>query len=314
MTPTSTIFNGNKAPVVVWLAGLLSFALTAIGHAQTPQNASAWYQVEVIIFERMYGGQGGDREVWPKDVDLHYPEHWQKLMTPEQAAELHRNPPVAEPSAPGEPSPAAPQVPFLTINNSERPTYDDLELAFVLLPKAERTLNESAGGISRARDMRLLFHEAWRQPMLAADEGPSIIIQGGNSYGEHTELEGSIHLSLSRYLHIYTNLWLTQFVPNYGQQSEHWPALPALPERRPAETPLQDEEPLPLGFSTERSAWDIEPATADDYTNLINQPYLVKEIVTLHQTRRMRSGELHYIDHPRMGLLIKIDGFDPNKD
>ena len=271
--------------------------------------------MEVTIFERMYGGQSGDREVWPKDVDLHYPEAWQKLISPGKAAELRASLTATEDPSANSTSdlrPTAfvePPVPVLE-------TDTGAELAFVLLPESERTLNESTGGIARARDMRVLFHEAWRQPILPTDEGPSIIIQGGDNYGEHTELEGSIHLSVSRYLHIYTNLWLTQFVPNYGQESEHWPALPPVPERRPPPEPIQEpeQETLPLGFSQPKSAWDIEPTPMDDYTNLINQPYLTKEIVTLHQTRRMRSGELHYIDHPRMGLLIKIDAYEPNKD
>jgi len=31
----------------------------------------------------------------------------------------------------------------------------------------------------------------------------------------------------------------------------------------------------------------------------------------LHAQRRMRSGELHYIDHPAMGVLIKVTPFGP---
>ncbi len=27
----------------------------------------------------------------------------------------------------------------------------------------------------------------------------------------------------------------------------------------------------------------------------------------LHESRRMRSGELHYLDHPKLGILVRID-------
>jgi hypothetical protein len=32
----------------------------------------------------------------------------------------------------------------------------------------------------------------------------------------------------------------------------------------------------------------------------------------LQAHRRMRSGELHYIDHPAMGILILVTPFQPN--
>ena len=33
----------------------------------------------------------------------------------------------------------------------------------------------------------------------------------------------------------------------------------------------------------------------------------VIRVVTLRQTRRMRSMETHYIDHPSIGILIRIE-------
>ena len=37
-----------------------------------------------------------------------------------------------------------------------------------------------------------------------------------------------------------------------------------------------------------------------------DDPFIIKNIMTLNQSRRMRSNEIHYIDHPRMGVIIKI--------
>ena len=36
--------------------------------------------------------------------------------------------------------------------------------------------------------------------------------------------------------------------------------------------------------------------------NRVPSPY-----VTLNQSRTMRSGELHYLDHPEIGVLVRID-------
>lgn len=235
------------------------------------QDDTDWYQVEIVIFERLSGSQSGDPETWPKDISLGYPANWRKLLTSDTAA--------------------------------------DVKSAFVQLPEAERTLNESTGAIADDRAMRVLFHEAWRQPMLPIKEASAIVIRGGNTYEDHTELEGTITLSISRYLHVHTNLWLTQFIPNYGQESEHWPPLPNAPEQQSprAESPVDST----AGFTDDKSVWELNAKPIDEYANLIEQPFLIKEIVTLEQTRRMRSGELHYIDHPRLGMLIKIDNYNP---
>ncbi len=34
--------------------------------------------------------------------------------------------------------------------------------------------------------------------------------------------------------------------------------------------------------------------------------YPYRHAVLLDQTRRMRSGEIHYIDHPLLGVIIKF--------
>lgn len=44
---------------------------------------------------------------------------------------------------------------------------------------------------------------------------------------------------------------------------------------------------------------------------LANEPqaslgHLTDQVITLKQSRRMRSKELHYIDHPRLGILVKV--------
>ena len=39
--------------------------------------------------------------------------------------------------------------------------------------------------------------------------------------------------------------------------------------------------------------------------------YIAKDIAHMSETRRMRSGEIHYLDHPRFGVLITIEPTDP---
>jgi hypothetical protein len=61
-------------------------------------------------------------------------------------------------------------------------------------------------------------------------------------------------------------------------------------------------------FTTGNSSHNLDTGL-NNFTSLADEPFLIKEIISLNQKRRMRSEELHYIDHPRMGILIKIIRF-----
>jgi hypothetical protein len=89
------------------------------------------------------------------------------------------------------------------------------------------------------------------------------------------------------------------------------------PAEEPIEEPLQAE---PAGETDELSTVtspgeadmdDLEPSptplSEEELQAFLDSPeYRWRHAVLLRQTRRMRGGELHYIDHPMFGLLIKV--------
>lgn len=147
---------------------------------------------------------------------------------------------------------------------------------FVTLATNERQLNSQAATINK--NYTLLFHQAWRQ-FIAAKKS-NIVLTAGKAFNGHYELEGNIALSVGQYLKLNTNLWLSQFVPAGTPVEESWPALPPL---APEATPTAGTEP---------------------------QDYLIKRIVKINQFRSMRSQEIHYIDHPLLGIIVKIIPYD----
>src|SRR5690554_4553942 len=156
-----------------------------------------------------------------------------------------------------------------------------------LLPSSERELNRYANALGRHSGHRVLFHEAWRQPFRDNREAPPVIITGGDAYGSHFELEGSIRVTLSRYLHLNTNLWLTRFDPNTGQTPGTWPQLPNRPTRYSVDVPAQIDAPLSSPFENpERNAWGLDLRTDTTTANLpefLREPYLPSRIVTMNQ-------------------------------
>lgn len=147
---------------------------------------------------------------------------------------------------------------------------------FIMLPANDRQLNSQAASINK--NYTLLFHQAWRQ--FISGKKSNIVFTAGKPFNGHYELEGSIALSVAQYLKLNTNLWLTQFAPAGTTVEETWPTLPALPAEA---TPTSGAEP---------------------------KDYLIKRIVKINQFRSMRSQEIHYIDHPLLGIIIKIIPYD----
>lgn len=140
---------------------------------------------------------------------------------------------------------------------------------FQQLPAASLILNREAGALAQRRGFRVLLHQAWLWPGEDPAHATAVAINGGRQVGAHHELEGYVALSADHFLHIDTQLWLSRFGAGGGP-------VPTLP-------------PVPGA---------VADATVEN--TLPSQVYLLRE------QRRMRSGELHYFDHARLGMLVQV--------
>ncbi len=280
------------------------------------QEADRWYQVEVILFAHK-----GDtnNEIWRNDIALAYPPNWTELKDPEalllEAAACSPNDTengdaIGEETV-NEKAEAAFGNAFtgseLVDANAETtsscPEAADLDReAYYLLPKALRVLNEQAQELKWSRQHRVLFHQAWRQPIVDRTQATSIIISAGDSYGVHSELEGTLSISVSRYLHLKTNLWFSEFAHNYGQDKGLWPELPIRPS--------QQEYSLTQFEENIQSPWDRVQPLNDEYDKILDRPFVPDRITLIKQKRRMRSKEVHYIDHPKVGIVILVEPYE----
>jgi hypothetical protein len=154
--------------------------------------------------------------------------------------------------------------------------------AYRSLPKKSFTLGTIAGSLRRSSKYDLAMHKAWLQPI---NSRPSpILLQTGEQYDDLFEIDGTLSISRSRYLHVQADLWFTQFEPKYDQ-SQFGALSPA------GFSELQKNYPELIKIEQNRDA------------------FIPIQAYPLHHSRRMRSSALHYIDHPYFGILIKIDKF-----
>lgn len=157
--------------------------------------------------------------------------------------------------------------------------------AFTPLAQNEYRLSEASARLASSSNYQVLMHTAWRQPGLERDKAVAVQLQtqasaaraaepvDNEAYGALPEerLNGTVRLVLSRYLHLETELYYTPeesagYFSNVGLNS------------------------------TEASPQD----SGETMRSMLPRYFLLKD------SRRMRSRELHYIDHPLLGVIALV--------
>ncbi len=142
------------------------------------------------------------------------------------------------------------------------------------LPAEDLRLQREADRIARRGLGRILFHGRWLQAVPPREEPDPVLVTGGlplAAVPSDHELVGTVGVTLGRYLHFKADLFFQG--PGLGLA--------------PAEAVMND-----AGQSLLLAA---DP-TADG-----------AGYMQLTESRRMRSEELHYLDHPKLGLVVRID-------
>ena len=182
--------------------------------------------------------------------------------------------------------------------------------AFVILPSGQLQFRGKAALMQKSGRYRILFHETWLQPVLSKARTLPIILDNSGDGGDWPRLQGSITLYLSRYLHLETNLWLNtdgNYLPGEWQMPAPPLAPPSLIIEEQPTGPVDSDEvwiyqpgSAPVAAPGEGQA-PAEPAATEEA-----DAYPYRHALLLKQKRRMRSKEVHYIDHPKFGIVIKV--------
>ncbi|MFA0792161.1 CsiV family protein [Microbulbifer echini] len=265
---------------IIRLCSTLALALSATA-TQAASYAGNTFEIEMIVFERPQG-MAQTSETWPAEPKLVYPSRWVDFDTP-------KHPKQTQPEQNDEPISFEPEG--LNIRARKEAPSTGLRLS----PAATK-LDNKAAALTREGD-RILFHKAWRQVLVQKHRAPAVLIDGGEAFAGHRQLEGSVTLSVSRYLHLSTNLWLNDFSAPPSGKGLQLPPRPGTTATSHADLTPRDQP---------SSQGNYEPIILGEPPQAAEQPTFVKRAAHLEHERRMRSGQLHYIDHPAFGVLIEI--------
>ncbi|MCZ6619954.1 MAG: CsiV family protein [Gammaproteobacteria bacterium] len=183
---------------------------------------------------------------------------------------LGRPAPIIEPIL--EPHPL---LEFLDMLGSFERSLDDRSYRW--LPENEMLMGRETRRIESRDNLHVLLHGRWMQPVPERNRPEPLLVQNGARVGDTRQLEGTLAVTLGRYLHFQATLWYRE--PALGQQ------------------PLD----IPLGeaFFGISSSSRINPA--------ITLPRPAQGYMQLSESRRLRSREIHYLDHPKLGIVVRID-------
>jgi Peptidoglycan-binding protein, CsiV len=261
------------------------FLVTALLSPLVIAQPEPLYRVELLVFSQPSGATAEQWEAIPK---LEYPNRSRFLIYPGEQqtgpAGLSGTSTAASSAIGTETAPIGPTQP----------------LAFATVSPGDRQFAGKADAMQRSGRYRILFHEAWMQPMGGQSETLPIVLDRSGDGGPWPALQGTIKVYLSRYFYLETNLWLnTQ--GEYLQSSWRMPAPPLAPASSAR------KEVMPVSTNQiNGTTYQQQPSPQTAMVETLEPDYPFRHAVLLQQTRRMRSGEVAYLDHPLLGVLIKI--------
>lgn len=296
----------------------LVFILAALPVAAQEQQPGPWYEVEIILFGHL-DPAALDAERWPSEiVEPNLDGSIELLRTP-LAGEEHAREPTAD-AGTSPPTPVS-EAEIAQQSSAEPP------VPYLILPPEQYRLNEAYQKLADSEDYLPYVHVAWRQiippretpdrifihdqlnapleenpnatalPGLEPETPSAADIFAADMFIEqplefrppaHNTLSGVISIGVGRYLHVDADLLLHKPQPD----------KPGEDGVTPADKRMDLDTPPPF-------ADELMPVTAME----TKQP--TPEFFRIQGNLRMRSGEVHYLDHPLVGMLVLFTPYTP---
>jgi hypothetical protein len=277
--------------VLTTLLSMSSLMAVVSSHAETAVKTPYWYDVEVALIGYQ-DSQQIDHENWPEVIANDSPALSNKQQKDEQQEE---NAPWAWVDWWNEKPTKTSLFNVQNVNKNSSNTKP-LSKPFSQYGSA---FPDKMAKFERTKGMTVIWSQKWRQPIQSKAQATS----SDNAIDIHfkvplnltasinkektldeVEISGKVYLYRSRYLHLVSEL-----------QVQHWRTL-------------ENNHDLDKGLSSPHSSQSlgqsIIPSSSSSPLTTINRIPL--RAAKVSQSRRMRSNELHYIDHPMLGILVRV--------
>ncbi|WP_417347747.1 CsiV family protein [Ferrimonas sp.] len=302
------------------------FGLTALlGSGMTAAEEATWFEVELVVFERpQTTSERFPEELAPMKNSAQRDLLGPAVMPDTSSLELALSdcqsfgwqpdkpecqPQTDEPEQPGE-------LPTrVTAMNMGDPRLGEP----YLLPETEIEFDEALATLKRG-GAKLLLHTGWQQPVYSRGNSQAYRLYSGHNFADRYQADGRLIPEESPAdTSAFDLSWLLPQVEESEPmwQLDGWIRI-YLNQFLHIDTQLQlreeGERPVPtLETGEDESLADAAPMIALPQENseaeavevvLETEPFLNR--IRLEQSRRVRSREIHYFDHPRLGMVVQI--------
>ena len=285
-------------------------------HPQDQDQGPPWYQVEVVVFKHT---DTSDTESWPDDPGAPDLAHTVVLSPPSASAvtDLEAGDLFADKDT------GQAFVAFLT---DDKPKNPDAPMAFRLLPGSDDQLGGDVTRLNNAGAYQVLYHAAWRQPAYAPENTTPVHIRY-DPVGVQTRMLSAVDEDA-----VLQTTYQSPLDQGDGTvpQAEPTPGTPPTPTTPPVseQQPLSEESSSPpspswllngeIGLTQSRYLHlDVDlvyqvntPADPSQQDSVIGDT-MITQTFRLQQSRRIRSDNIYYFDHPRFGVLAKVTPYTP---
>jgi len=300
---------GRRIQFLLLVVAAMAVILPAALQAQDKdQDELTWYTVEIIVLERT-SEIGRDAESWPAEPGL-----------PDLADAVELSVEGLVPEEPAgesqDESPAGTGIEEAPATDSVSTPSSPMPRPFQLVPPEEYRLTDAWDRLDKSSAYRPLLHIAWIQPGFASEDARLVHLRNNNAalgtittrvegddetpppfeepgYAatlssrirvardpSQAALDGTLRVHRARYLHVKADLLYYR--------------------------PLNTDASAPILSVIDADAALVlnSPDTAL-IELLLAEEDAAPRLFRLTESRRMRSRELHYLDHPLFGVLVE---------
>ena len=168
-------------------------------------------------------------------------------------------------------------------------------------------------------DMKVVWHQAWIEEL--QDSANAYDHEVTASYEEENfriDISGSFNLYRSRYIHIRPDLEVDQLIftipadaPLSGETTENTEegAITMAVTSDTISDNIGNSDALP-GVEGQMTILPSNQGITNEPVTEPEPEWIPLRAAKIERSRRMRSGEVHYLDHPLVGMVVKVTPYE----
>ena len=157
-------------------------------------------------------------------------------------------------------------------------------------------------------DIEVIWHQAWVEALDTAETAyPHEITGQIEKENFRIDLSGTISLYRSRFIHIQPDLEVNQEIFTIPDDAPVADNITETPEETTPESAVQmgqmnSQPEMTSPVMTESLTQESTPSPAMK----VEPEWIPLRAAKIERSRRMRSDEVHYLDHPLLGIVVKV--------